>query len=198
MNMTINPTLKRIALLLGIGCVSLALMSGCSNKPRKEVIKDEDLVSASYSAAKSLLREAERHDKRDTKWVNLHRHRPIIVASFVDIDDLQNSSSFGRIVAEQMGSYIAQQGHKVIEMKLRNNVFIQQMTGELLLSRELRNISFQHDAYAVLVGTYAESKRIVYVSAKLIRAEDSVILASHDYSMPVGTDTKRLLRADRR
>jgi len=34
----------------------------------------------------------------------------------------------------------------------------------------------------------------VFVTAKLIRASDSVILASHDYVLPYTRDMRRLLR----
>jgi len=38
---------------------------------------------------------------------------PIIVASFVDVSDLK-STPFGRIIAEQIGSRLAQKGYKII------------------------------------------------------------------------------------
>lgn len=175
-------------------CISILILTSCSNQPE---IKDEDLVKASYIAADSLLKEAERHSKDSIKMAQFDLNKTILVASFVNIDDMQMSSTFGRIVAEQIGSRVSQQGYKVIEMKLRNSVFVQEQTGELLLSREILEISLNHDAHAVIVGTYAEGKEKVYVTAKLIRASDAVILASHDYSLPVGPNTKGLLRSKR-
>jgi TolB-like protein len=79
-------------------------------------------------------------------------------------------------------------------MLLRNNVYIKQRGGEFLLSRELRNISSEHNAQAVIVGTYATGRKNVFVTARLIRANDSVILASHDYSLPVDPDVAFMLR----
>jgi TolB-like protein len=46
----------------------------------------------------------------------------------------------------------------------------------------------------VLVGTYAAGDDNVFVTAKLIRASDSVILASHDYVLPYTRDMRMLLR----
>jgi TolB-like protein len=87
----------------------------------------------------------------------------------------------------------------VIEVKMRtNSLFVQEHTGELMLSRELRDISLQHDAFAVLVGTYAESKRRVYLTAKLVQANSSIILSSYDYELPIGPDVKSMLQNKQR
>lgn len=109
----------------------------------------------------------------------------IIVASFVDVNNLNESSTFGRIMAEQVGSRLAQKGYKVIEMKLRqNSVFVQQEMGEFLLSRDLKDISRNHNASAVVVGTYGNSKNKVYVSVRIVDPKNSVILASSNCRIP--------------
>lgn len=205
--------MKQLYLITFSLCCTL-LLANCSTKPTKEVIEDLDhntigyyvdatgnvsympeyyssenqggLIKASYKAIDALLKIA----------TDLQRYpnKPILISSFVNVDNVQTSSTFGRIVAEQMSARITQHGYKVKEMKLRNSLFIKEKTGELLLSRELQDISLQHDAFAVLVGTYAASKRKVYVNAKLVSAQDSVILAAYDYELPVGPDTKYLLQ----
>jgi hypothetical protein len=62
-----------------------------------------------------------------------------------------------------------------------------------MLSREVQNLSRLHNAAAVIAGTYAVGRNNVYVSARLIRAADNLIIASHDYALPLGPDTKALL-----
>lgn len=180
--------MKRLALI----CL-LLLTTSCSTITGKKEVDDEDLVKASYKAADYLVKEATNYTRSHVKKGGLLQSRPILVASLVNIDDMQSSSTFGRIVSEQIGSRIAQNGYHVIEMKLRDTVFIQEHRGELLLSRELIDISKAHDAHAVMVGTYAASKHVVYVSVKLVNTVDNSILSSYDYSVPVGTDTRQLL-----
>ncbi len=155
-------------------------------------VRDSNLVRSSYRAADALLDKA--------KEVHLYPGKPILVASFVDIDNVQVSSTFGRIIAEQMGSRIAQRGHKIIEVKLRtNSLFVRgsenENEGEFMLSRELQDISLQYDAHAVVVGTYAKAAEVVYVTAKVIRTKDNIILGSYDYVLPIGKDTKKMLQA---
>ena len=184
------------------------VLTSCSSTPQKNDVEDLDyhlasapsvdqgnyyntknpkgIIGANYQAADSLIERAQD--------IHLHRNRPILSTSFVDIDNVKSSSTFGRMLGEQMGSRFAQHGFNVVEMKMRNSIFVQEHTGELILSRQLRDISLQHNAYAVLIGTYAQGKRRVYVTAKLVRAENNIILASYDYELPIGPDTKYLLR----
>ncbi|MDG1192344.1 MAG: FlgO family outer membrane protein, partial [Arenicellales bacterium] len=53
-----------------------------------------------------------------------------------------------------------------------------------------------HDAQAVIVGTYAAGKNSVFVTAKLIAAKGNTVMASFDYQLPVGSNTRDLLQAD--
>ncbi|EIJ41680.1 hypothetical protein BegalDRAFT_0769 [Beggiatoa alba B18LD] len=172
-----------------------ALLAGCSSQPKKEEIPDVNLVEASYVVADALLLNADK--------IHLNRTKPLLVASFVNVDDVQQSSTLGRIIAEQVGSRISQNGMKVVEVKLRSDsIFVKgnqyPNEGEFLLSRELKDLSSEHDAIAVVVGTYAESKSRVYITAKMLNTNDNSILASFDYSLPIGADVKQMLRADKR
>jgi len=147
---------------------------------------DVDMVEATRGAARLLVNSMRRALPAD---------EPILVSSFVNIDDVTQSSTFGRIVAEQIASNVAQQGFKVVEMKLRQEgVFIKEREGEFLLSRELQAISAAHEASAVLVGTYAVAEDTVYVTARLVLVEDSSVIAAHDFSLPVGPNIFRMLK----
>jgi TolB-like protein len=170
--------------------LAITFMAGCS-----AFSKDYNLIATSYKATNKLLRGIKDIHFLEPRRDGVYTKQPILVTSFVNIDNVQKSSTFGRVIGEQIGSRLAQRGYKVIEIKMRTaNVFVQEQTGELLLSRELRAISYQHNAYAVVVGTYGIGKDSVYVTAKLVRAKDSVILSSYDYSLPIGPDTKRMLQ----
>ncbi len=144
-----------------------------------------DVVGSSHQAADVLIAQAGKA---------LSPGQAIIAASFVNIDDLERTSSFGRIVSQQVASRFAAKGYPVVEMLLRHSVYIKQRGGEFLLSREVREISAEHDAQAVIVGTYAMGRRNVYVTARLIRSADNRILASYDYALPRDPDVSYLLR----
>jgi TolB-like protein len=169
-----------------LACALLVSLAGCDGLPTsKEAPPVADIVGSSHAAADSLIQAA---------GSALQPGRPLIAASFVNIDDLEQPASLGRIVSEEVSSRFTQRGYSVIEMLLRHNVFIKQNSGEFLLSREVRNLSTAHDAQAVIVGTYAVGRKKLYVTARLIRAADSVVLASHDYTLPVDPDVAFMLK----
>lgn len=167
-----------LALGLG-GCKSLPSGTGSNANST-----DADIISTSHEAAVALMNGAGTKVSRG----------PLLVASFANIDDLDKSSSFGRIVAQHFASAFASNNFEVVEMLLRSNVYIARQKGEFLLSREIRNLSMEHNATAVVVGTYAVGKEHVYVTAKLINAGNNTLLASYDYKLPIGPDTHQLLR----
>ncbi|ALG67494.1 FlgO family outer membrane protein [Beggiatoa leptomitoformis] len=186
-----NKTLRSFCIL----ALCTYFLTACSSQSKKEEIPDVNLVEASYVVADALLVNAEK--------LNLNRTKPLLVASFVNVDDVQQSSTLGRMIAEQIGSRISQSGLKVVEVKLRSDsIFVKgnqyPNEGEFLLSRELKDLSSEHDAVAVVVGTYAESKSRVYVTAKMLNTHDNSIMASFDYSLPIGADIKQMLRNDKR
>jgi len=166
---------------------SLFLVTGCQPSNSKPVIHDVDLISINHMAADNLIASAG----------ELSASHPILITSFVNIDDLTSSSTFGRITGEQVGSRFSQSAYSVIEMKVRNSIFIKERSGEFILSRELKMLSTLHDAQAILVGTYAVGATSVYVTAKLIATKNNIVIASYDYVLPMGADTKALLKTRR-
>lgn len=123
----------------------------------------------------------------------LDKGKPLIVASFVNINDLSESSSLGRSISQQFATIFTNNGYRVIELLLRKDIYIKQDSGEFLLSRELKNISRSHQAQGVIVGTYAVGETRVYVTAKVINADSGIVVSAHDYSLPIDKDTKALL-----
>ena len=177
--------------ILTLLCAALFLF-GCASSneddtPKFQRVTDSDLVSQSYTAAEALLKQV--------PWLKDNR-QPLLTGTFVNINSMEDSSAMGRIIAEQISSRFAQEGFTMIEMKLRRNVFIQQLGGEFVLSREVMSLSQVHNAAAVIAGTYAVGRRNVYINARLVRAADNLVLAAYDYSMPLGPDAKALLASE--
>ncbi|MCB1777037.1 MAG: hypothetical protein KDI50_06350, partial [Candidatus Competibacteraceae bacterium] len=113
-------------LILRAGVAFLALfgwvgIQGCAssreNLPVRPIIQDADLIEQNYQAADALLTRA--------PWLR-ERREPLLSATFVDINNLEMSSGLGRVIGEQLGSRFAQQGFTVVEIKMRNNIFVQE------------------------------------------------------------------------
>jgi TolB-like protein len=144
-------------------------------------------IRASYDAADQLLALAKPPLPKDA---------PLIVATFVDIDRLTTTSTLGRILSEQVASRFTQQGYSLIELKLRGSVFVQEGRGELMLSREVKDLSLSHNVQAVIVGTYATSADKLFLNLKVVRPLDNRVLSAHNIALDLDETTRTLLMSE--
>jgi len=172
-----------LGLLFLTGCASQNYSNYSPPPPQPDV----SLVASSHMVADELI---------TAIGDSIRRDKPLLAASFVDVNNLEKTTTFGRIVPQQFLSRFAQNGFSVMEMLLRKNIFIKEQGGEFLLSRAVKEIGESHEAEAVLVGVYAVGKTNLFVTAKVIGAKEGQVLASYDYELPLGPDIKHLLRAD--
>lgn len=175
-------TARPLPLLL---LATLILISGCVSRAPVNYDRDipVDLLAELQVAAQILL--------QDPAAINTQR--PVLTSAPVNIDNLQQSSTFGRQTTEVFGTEVARAGVPVIDISIRDTVFIREDTGELGLSRELRDLSMAHNAQAVLVGTYAVGAHTLYVNIRLIQPTSRLILAAHNFSLPMNRDLRTLL-----
>lgn len=141
-----------------------------------------NLIAANERATDALL-----------KYAPLDANQPVLVATLVNVDRLTESSRLGRIFSEQIAGRMVHQGLRVTEVKLRENLLLQRDQGELLLSREVREVSQAQDAQAVVVGTYAVSTSVVYISLKLVNPVGNTVVAAHNYAVPMDENVRALL-----
>ncbi|MDD2547256.1 MAG: FlgO family outer membrane protein [Burkholderiaceae bacterium] len=175
---------RRTTLALLLGAATLAQI-GCASYyygDRAAGTDRTDLVEANYRATDMLLLDAP-----------LDPRQPVLVATLVNVDRLTESSRLGRIFSEQIASRMVQRGLRVTELKLREHLSMHRDQGELLLSREIREVSQAQDAQAVVVGTYAVSANRVYISLKLVNPAGNTMVAAHDYALPVDENVRVLL-----
>ena len=192
---SLKAKLKGALLILSL--CSLLLLAGCSKfrlggnpepwlPSQSGMVVQRDVLQASYVAADRIV-DILRHRNYD-------RDSVILSATFVDINDLSRSTPFGRILSEHISSRLSQHGYQVKELKLRqNSIFIKKGEGEFVLSREIADISNENDANAILAGTYAVSKYSIFVSVRVIRSEDSILIASYDFQIELNGNVKSLL-----
>jgi hypothetical protein len=82
----------------------------------------------------------------------------------------------------------------MVEMKFRNNVYVKRSQGELMLTREIKELAQTHDAQAVVVGTYGQSDDYVFINLKVIQPANNIVVAVQDYVLPIDSSIKALLR----
>lgn len=166
------------------------LLAGCSfgtqpEAPSYASITSNTFVAANYRAADELLKQL------SGKIVD---GQPLIMATIVNIDSLDESSTLGRVVSEQVSTRLAQRGLKMLEMKLRSNVYLKRNQGELMLTREIGEVAHNHNAQAVVVGSYAETSDTVFVNIKVIQPTNNFVLAGHDFVLAKDPTIRSMLK----
>jgi TolB-like protein len=112
-----------------------------------------------------------------------HPDMPVLTTTFVDNNQLEKTSHFGRLIQDHIGTRFVQAGFTVKELKLREELEIHQRSGEIMLSRNLELLKPHQRAQAVLLGTISMSQRTMYISARLVDPKDARILAAQNYRL---------------
>ncbi|MBF0294081.1 MAG: hypothetical protein HQL96_02745 [Magnetococcales bacterium] len=178
--------------------LSAALIGGCAYMndlqnqlqltTEPQVIQSEvDLIRMSHALTDALVAELRKNHP------SFHQRKPILVTSFVDRSQLDSTSELGNLLSDHVASRFTQQGFTVVEPKLRKSLAIRQNQGEFILSRDIEKISQDNKAYAVVTGTYTETRETLDFTSRIIALNSRQVLASVDAKVPMGPNTRNLL-----
>lgn len=193
----------RLALGLALVAFGLAMaLSGCSGmrgaEPEAPAAPEPFLQPLAVGWEGDAMI-AQNHVAADGMVANLVARLPrgarILCATFVSRDNFDESSSFGRLVGAQFVSRLSQAGFGVVEFRLRSEMGVRVREGEFALSRKTAQYMREnYDAHAILVGSYTVDRRVVFVSAQVVRLDTGVVVAAYDYAVPNEGAVARLLR----
>jgi TolB-like protein len=155
------------------------LLTACATTPPEEktnyaTVSSNQFIASNYKAADVLIGQLNG---------KLASDKPLIMATVVNIDALEQTTTLGRLISEQISTRLAQGRLNMLEMKLRNNVYMKRNQGEMMLTREVNEMALAHKAQAVVVGSYAETSDMVFVNIKVIQPNTNYVLAAHDYAL---------------
>lgn len=167
-------------------CLFAISLSGCSRYYyHDDAPDDENLVDVSYNAVENLLS-------------NLKQPLPsgsvVVINSLVNVDDLSQSFSFGRILSDQISSAFHRSGYRIVGMELPTEIFAKNDSGILYLADETKQALNDINASALVIGVFAPGKRNAYVSLKIYDIASENVISSTDLSVPMGPDAKVLLK----
>ena len=165
--------------------LALALsLAGCATAPQQQV-HSHDLGGLIYEAADRVVDAAVN--------AGLSRDKPIIIATSVNVDDLADSSTFGRLASQLVSSRLAQRGYMVRDVTYTQALVITPETGEMVLSREASKIAAENDAQAVVAGAYAVGGQKIYLNLRMLAASNGQVMSAVDVSVPLNEDTQRMI-----
>lgn len=172
-------------LITGILLICLVSLSGCKTVARTI---GNPIIAHNHQAAQSLIRVA---------GAQLDVSDRMLATIFTSAENPAVTSSFGRIASRQLVSAFSAEGYHFSELPVPDTILVAHNHGDPQLTPTFTDTSAGFSADVVLVGTYAIAERNIYVTTRLIRTRDSLILASHDYALPYTSDLRRLLRPER-
>jgi len=163
---------------------------------RKDAPKKVDLIATSYQAVDTLLERSRARLDKDAR---------VLVATYVDLDDMTQTGSFGRLSGELVSSRLAQQGYASVNLNIREKALaVMEKKGQFMLSRDIDKLSTKYEGDAVLVGTYTvadtetERDEVVYATLRLVDSKTRETIGAIDYQMPIGPRMERLLSGSTR
>ncbi|NOR70752.1 MAG: hypothetical protein GQ532_13835 [Methylomarinum sp.] len=162
----------------------ITLSTGCSRYYYSNEPDDENLVEVSFKEVDNLL-------------INLKQPLPtgslVVINSLVNVDDLSQTFSFGRIISDQISSAFHRAGYRVMGMELPTEIFAKGDAGILHLSAKTKEALNNIAAKSLVIGSFAPGKRNVYISLRIVDIASQNIIATTDFSVPMGPDAKILL-----
>ncbi len=117
----------------------------------------------------------------------------VAVASFVNLNDLYQTSSLGRYLGEQLLGDLHRAGVGVVEIRKTPGFLVRRQGGEYSLSRNLDELNPVQEAQAVVVGTYTYDDEQIFVNARLLRNNDSMVISTASLVLDMDDLTRSML-----
>jgi len=159
--------------------ISLGFLSGCASKDedvkserdkisrlsdimdvahsKKEIITVQDSLEATIA---SLATQMMVNKKIDTQ-------KPVIVTSFVRLDQFKTTSEFGRVIGESLIDELSNRGFNLIEFRGQMSISVNEK-GEYFLSRKPHELKNEAPSTYVVVGTYSRQPGKIILNARVV------------------------------
>ena len=102
----------------------------------------------------------------------------LTVTTFVNLNNLYQTSAFGRYFSEQLISELQLAGVRVIDIRKSPGLMISESYGEYGMSRDMDELSYIHSSQAMLVGTYTFVEGEIFINARILRNPDGMVVSS--------------------
>ena len=123
---------------------------------QKDVTTQETLESTIASLAAQMVE----NKKMDT-------NKPILITSFVRLDEFKQTSEFGRIVSESLINELSNRGFDITEFRGQMAISIND-EGEYFISRKPHELKSKIPNTYVVVGTYSRQMGKIMLNARVI------------------------------
>jgi TolB-like protein len=148
-----------VAILVGL------ITTGCVTHTR--IKKLPTMSEATYFSSKELVARAS----------DVNRAKIVAVTSLADVNNLKQSSDFGRLYSDSMITHFIKAGWKVIDYRGRN-IIASVKEGEFYLNRD--EIKSLPENSLIFVGTYGKYQDGLVLNLRLLDANDNQVVSVSD------------------
>ncbi|MEW6518391.1 MAG: FlgO family outer membrane protein [Thermodesulfobacteriota bacterium] len=168
-------------------CMAVAMLAaGCAAPPRGGTLSvlSPDFSGFGEELARQLV--ANRQDGRKSG-------ERLILTTLVNLDDLYETSGFGRTITEALSTSLFKQGYGVTEIRKAPGLYVKSDSGELTLTRDAALIARQQEAQAIIAGTYSLTPTTVIVNVRMLDAGSADVLSVGSLELQRSTNINYLL-----
>ncbi len=124
-----------------------------------------------------LADQLERNVDRKTQF------QPIVITTFVNLDNLKETSRLGRMLSENLMHEMHVRRWSIIDFRLVSHLLITE-SGEFSLARDLKKIKETHRVGGLVTGTYLITNNTVFVNARFMDTDTGMVLSTGQVAIP--------------
>jgi TolB-like protein len=171
--------------------ISLFIISGCSlfSENKESSHRTISKISPSFFGISEDLADKLLANSRQ----NLSNDKRLLVTTLVNLDNLYQTSSFGRSMGEALAYSLFKRGFGIEEIKKSSNILLKKETGELSMTRDIKLTNGEALIEAVIIGTYAVTPQTVIINIKMVDANSQKVISIAGSEVKRGRNLNYLL-----
>jgi TolB-like protein len=115
-----------------------------------------------------------------------------VVTSVTNLNNLSETTSFGRLLSENLIHELQVRKWKVFEVRLTKDIIVNN-TGEFSLSRDIQKIRDVYKIGGIVAGTYSIAEGNIIVNVRVVDINSGIIASSGQIRLPMDWFTESLL-----
>jgi len=145
--------------------------SGCACK-NSGVVHETTVQYTLYDATAKMAKELLNYELKSS-----NKCKPIILTSFINVDNFEQSSNFGRLYSETLLTELSKRACKVIDFRGRGKISVSS-DGEFFLTRKAKMLTPEIEDSYIVVGTYSLYDKGIIVNARAIDYVTGEVISS--------------------
>ena len=175
--------IKRIAAPM----LAIIALSGCGHYYYDRGPSDNNLIEVSDDTVQQLLSNLK---------LPFPKGSLLMINPLVNVENLSQTTAFGRIVSDQLASAFHRAGYRIMRMDLPSEMLNKDEIGTLSLTDKAKEILQASGVNALIVGTFASGKQHAYISLRMVDMASQSVIATADQSVNMGPDARALLQTN--